>query len=297
MENTPSPENRLRRWTKWIVIRAFVAYLAIGATLFFFQEYVIFPPLLLQALGYSFVQEPPDVVSVVKVSTSDGAILEGWTTYSPERFPHPSHVAIIFHGNGETIHAGNFLPFFLQHGVPAYSFDYRGYGNSTGWPSEELLQSDARQIWEFIKKETGVPNTGLIVLGNSLGTGIAASLADDVSPKALFLLAAYTSMRDVVNYHPVYRWFSWALRYDLPTATHLAKLRASFLVLAHGEKDDVIPFYHLEGNINAARLGQTSSVIPLRSKIAGHNNLFYAVEQELNSEVEKILKEPNPPST
>ena len=274
---------------KKLFLGSIVAYLAIGCFLFALQELLLFPVLLFQLFGKTLVAPAPPDIRVETVTTTDGTKLEGWTTYSQERFPNPQYVALIFHGNGETIHFGNFLPFFGRQGVPAFSFDYRGYGNSEGWPSERKLTEDATEIWESIKRLTGVKDTQLIILGNSVGTGIATSLAKRIQTRALFLIAPYASLPEVISEHPVYSLFSWALRYRLPVAQDLEEVQSDYLVIAHGKQDEVIPFRHFQKVLTGARGGKIGKITPLSSETATHNNIYYSVEDQLNAALREVV--------
>jgi pimeloyl-ACP methyl ester carboxylesterase len=266
-----------------------IVYFAVGCVLFLFQELILFPVLLVQLTGKTLVASPPPEVRVETVTTKDGATLEGWTTYSQERFPNPKYVALIFHGNGETIHLGNFLPFFTRQGVPAFSFDYRGYGNSEGWPSEEKLTNDAEEIWASIKAVTGINDTQLIILGNSVGTGIATSLAKKLHTRAVFLIAPYASLTQIIKEHPIYSLFSWALRYHLPVARDLEAVASDYLVVAHGEQDEVIPFRHMDMVLTGAQRGEIRKIIPLISSTASHNNIYYSVEEKLTTALKEVI--------
>lgn len=274
---------------KKITFFALITYFTIGIGLFLLQDFLLFPVLLLQVAGRSFTAPPPPGVSSLTLTTNDGKSLEGWTTYSPERFPNPKFVAIVFHGNGETIHTGNFLPFFARKGVPAFSFDYRGYGNSTGWPSEQKLYTDASEIWKKVQETSGLPSSQLLILGNSLGTGVATSLARKVSPRALFLIAPYASLTEVINSDRIYSLFSWALRYELPVSEDLSHTSTDYLVVAHGEKDEVIPFRQFYTVTKAAHHTGIKKIIPLVSSSATHNDIYYKVESELDAALTEIV--------
>jgi fermentation-respiration switch protein FrsA (DUF1100 family) len=274
---------------KKILIRFVIAYLSVGCFLYVLQELLLFPVLLVQFTGKTLVAPPPPEIRVETVTTKDGATLEGWTTFSQDRFPNPKFVGLIFHGNGETIHMGNFLPFFARQGVPAFSFDYRGYGNSEGWPSEERLTSDAEEIWNSIKSTTGTNDSQLIILGNSVGTGIATSLAKKLHTRAVILIAPYASLPQVIKEHPVYSLFSWALRYNLPVAKDLEDVVSDYLIVAHGEQDEVIPFSHLKTVLTGAQRGKIKKIIPLTSSTASHNNIYYSIEEKLNKALHEII--------
>jgi pimeloyl-ACP methyl ester carboxylesterase len=176
---------------------------------------------------------------------------------------------------------------FLQQGIPAYTFDYRGYGNSTGWPSEERLKSDSVAIWKHIQRETGVSPENAIVLGNSLGSGIASHLAKTIQPKALILIAPYASIPAVVRSRIVYRPFEWVLRYNLSVVDDLRALTRGEVIVAHGKADGVIPFDNFTQIVETLSHNREVKVTPLVSETAGHNEIYYAVEDELVSALKK----------
>ncbi|KAH8553909.1 Alpha/Beta hydrolase protein [Umbelopsis sp. PMI_123] len=117
---------------------------------------------------------------------------------------NPDYETVIyFHGNAGNRAAPWRVDLYKKIGdkfpnVNIIAIDYRGFGNSEGTPSEEGLRMDAKATWEWLM-ERGVPNDKISIIGHSLGTGIATSLAYELSrmgspPKALILKAAYSSL-------------------------------------------------------------------------------------------------------
>lgn len=170
----------------------------------------------------------------------EGAVL------SALHFRQPGAKGLIFflHGNGGSLR--EWLPsteVYRQARFDVFMIDYRGYGKSTGTiESEAQLHADVRAAWEQVAPEYAARKR--VVYGRSLGTGLAAKLASEVSADLLVMVSPYSSMRDVAKDH--YSWVPGALlRYPLPTQEWLPKVRMPVLVL-HGDADPVIDFAHAE---------------------------------------------------
>lgn len=277
---------RLSGLIKKALVTLLIAYLGIAAFLYSTQELFIFPMLRARLRpSQNPVIKPPSGIDEFFVRTEDGNDIHVWTTFKPG--DKPQNVAMIFHGNGETVSSQNFLPFFKNLGVPAFTFDYRGYGRSSGWPSEEAINSDAAAVWAEIQKRTGIDSKHLILLGNSIGSGPATFLAHKISPKALILIAAYSDFPTLVSGMPLYAPFRFILRYQLPVASYLKDLNVKCLIMAHGKQDEVIPLSHLETNLKNVKTDTNLTV--LESEDARHGDIFYKVEDRLNTATKKCL--------
>lgn len=274
----------------WAVLILLIgAYLCLSFVLWQFQEYLLFPVLDWQRTHKTSPPIPPAGVESFFVTTPDGEKLNVWTTYRENSGLDSPYVGLIFHGNGETVTSKNYLPFFARHGIPAFTFDYRGYGESTGWPSEKNMERDAQTVWEAIQKRTGKNASQLVILGNSIGSGPASYLAATVSPRALILIAGFSSMPDVLMELLLYRPFLWVLRYQFNNIQQLSRLRSDCVVLAHGRKDTIIPFAH-QARLEKALINSTvKEVIILNDPNASHNDIYYAIENPLNAAVDKCL--------
>ncbi len=248
---------------------------ALAALVVWQQERLIFP-------GVSFKKSSGPFqlllsVTAVRVNTSDGESLQAFT--SIRSVGQSEYVALIFHGNGETAETQNFIPFFNRVGIPALTFDYRGYGRSTGWPSEQGLYRDAEAAAEKVRELSGLDFDRFVLLGNSIGAGPAAYLARKIQPRALILLAGYSDFRSLVATMPPYSYLTPFLRYQFPVAEYLRGLSTQCVVLAHGRKDQVVPFENLAQLTKAIPQGVSLSV--LESEEASHNDIFYKVEEQL----------------
>ena len=260
-----------------------IPVILLSAYVLYDQERFIFPGLYLPKSVGAFALFPG--VRAVTIETSDNESLQAFTTVAEGT--HPPFVALIFHGNGETAETQNFIPFFKKVGIPALTFDYRGFGHSSGWPSEEGIYRDAEAAAEKVRELTGLPYSRFVVLGNSIGSGPAAYIAGKIQPRALILIAGFKDFGELVGGIPPYSFLRFGLRYQFPVTKHLEALTGQCVVLAHGKRDQTIPFWHLSQIAKA--LPATTSVSLLESEIAGHNDIFYKVEDQLIEKTKACL--------
>ncbi len=130
------------------------------------------------------------------------------------------------------------------------AFDYRGYGRSTGRPSEPGLQLDARAARAALLAQPGVDAGRVLYLGESLGGAVALALALELPPTGVILLSAFTSIRDMARVH--YPLIPPALVPDAyPTLRLIGGLRAPLLIL-HGARDEIVPLIYGEALFDAA---------------------------------------------
>jgi hypothetical protein len=162
---------------------------------------------------------------------SGGATLKIWVVERPG-----SRALIYFGGNAEDVSANltSFAPAFPDHSL--YLVNYRGYGGSTGSPSESALIADAHAVYDHLHAR--YPQ--ISVIGRSLGTGVAMQLASAREVRRLVLVTPYDSLVNVAGAHfPV---FPVALlmrdRYDCIGLVHV--VRAPVLAVIAGD-DEIIP--------------------------------------------------------
>lgn len=140
-------------------------------------------------------------VDAGKLKTSDGELLDYW--YVPAKADKPT--ILFFHGNGG--HLG-FRTGYVQaaktKGYGLLMLSYRGYGTSTGTPTEQGLYLDANAAYDYVRDELDIPDERLVILGESLGSGVAVELARGKKIRALVLQAPFTSTVNIAAKH--YWW-------------------------------------------------------------------------------------------
>lgn len=263
-------------------LRLVLASVAVGAFFVFTQDLQFFPGLVTGYLDKARAEPDkiPKGVDLHIVETEDGELLEAW------HIPLDGHgevaniaVAILFHGNGETVRSTFGLQkWFQANGIATVAFDYRGYGNSTGWPSDRGLKQDVKAILKLVERlyEPGVP---LVIFGSSIGTGLAAYAATLVEHKALVLLAPYTSLTELVRDQKFLSILSSFVWYDF-NILQLAQTQASACtIVSHGLRDRIINVEH--GRAVAAALSKSPQAHYFEIEEAGHNDLLSKVGDRL----------------
>ena len=237
-----------------------VIYLAIVVVLYFFQERLIFfPQKLDRNKAFSFTG-PFEEMSF---RTRDAVRLNGIL------FKADSSKGLIFylHGNGGSLEGwGRTAPAYTALHYDVFMLDYRGYGKSEGHISSEAqLHEDIQQVYDSLKGLYGERN--IVVLGYSIGTGLAARLAADNHPKMLILQAPYYSLVSMMRTR--YPWLpTFILRYRLETNKYLPGCAAP-IVIFHGDCDDVIACEN--SNRLKALLKPGDTLIMLKGQ--GHNSM------------------------
>jgi uncharacterized protein len=135
-------------------------------------------------------------------------------------------------------------------GFDVLLFDYRGYGRSSGRPSEEGTYREARAALRGVVEQPGVDPARVFYLGESLGGSIALNLALEHPPAGLVLLSAFTGVRDLARLH--YPFIPTSLVPDAyPTLRRIPELRAPLFVL-HGDHDEIVPLSQGRALLEAA---------------------------------------------
>jgi len=199
------------------------------------------------------------------IETDDDERLHGWWI----RAAAPSRGHILFcHGNGGNV--GDRVEnarLLSDAGFDVLIFDYRGYGRSSGRPTEEGTALDARAAQSALVGRAGVEAARVLYLGESLGAAVALGLALEAPPRGLILQSAFTSVRDVAAEH--YPFLPRFLLPDAyPSARRIGWLRCPLLVL-HGVADETVPASQGRSLFEAAPEPKRLDLLPG----VGHNDL------------------------
>lgn len=252
----------LKRRLKRAIQILIVLYVMIGASLYMFQEKLLFrPTVLAQDYSYQFSQPFEEIF----LKTNDGARLNAIHF----KVEHPKGVILYFHGNaGDLSRWGLITEYFVEKQYDVFVMDYRTYGKSTGQLSEAVLYSDAQLCYEYLKARYS--ESDITLYGRSLGTGIATHLAGNNSPKQLILESPYYSIADVAKYRfpifPVKR----LLKYQIPTYEFITKVKCPITIF-HGTDDAIVPFKSGEKLYNSI---SNTNVEFIRIESGSHHNLI-----------------------
>jgi uncharacterized protein len=220
--------------------------------------------------------------------TEDGERLHGW--WIGARGEPLGHL-LLCHGNAgnvgdRVLHAA----LLTAAGLDVLLFDYRGYGRSSGRPSEEGTYRDARAALACLLEQPGVDPARVFYLGESLGGAIALDLALERPPAGLVLLSAFTGVREVGRVH--YPFVPAALVPDAyPALRGIPRLRAPLLVL-HGDRDEIVPLEQGRNLFEAAPEPKRMHVF----RGLGHNDLVSGAGAEFAEVIAAWVRRVHDPS-
>ena len=176
-------------------------------------------------------------IEQVSLKTSDGETLVAW--YAKARPGKP--VILYFHGNaGSIADRPRRITHYTAAGFGVLYVSYRGYGGSTGSPTEDGLVADGLAGYDWLIAR-GISADDIAVVGESLGSGVAVQVAGKRSIAALALEAPYSSITDVAAGH--YWWLPvrLLLKDTFESISHIGDIKVPLLI-THGTTDQVVPF-------------------------------------------------------
>ena len=172
----------------------------------------------------------------VKIATADGERLDGWWRPPPAT---ERGVVLFLHGTPGTVPDQVWRLDQLKHsGLGILAIDWRGYGGSTGNPTELGLRADARAGFDFIR--AAAPQSKIAVFGESLGTGPAVALARDRPVAGVLLNAPYASVRRLFELRGLPIPYRWLMKDPFDSEALIGGVTAPLLIL-HGTDDPAIP--------------------------------------------------------
>jgi uncharacterized protein len=219
-------------WLK-LVLGAVAAYAVLGVVAYLGQRKLMYFP---DTERTAPAEEGLTAVAERAIETPDGQRIVTW--YGKAEPGKPT--LLYFHGNGGSLaDRAPRIARFMGEGWGVYMMTYRGYGGSTGRPSEAANVADARLAYQALVKE-GVPPTSIIAYGESLGSGIAVRIAAELPVAGVILDAPYTSIADIAARTYPYLPVRLILIDRYETTRHIGAIKAPLLIL-HGARDGVVP--------------------------------------------------------
>jgi fermentation-respiration switch protein FrsA (DUF1100 family) len=219
----------------WLVSIVALVLLLLTALVRFYQPNLVFFPVPGEDITPATYRVP---YTPLTASTSDGVQLRVWHLERQD-----AHARVVyFHGNGGNLSMwADILVGIFQRGFEVVAFDYRGYGVSTGTPSEQGVYRDVEAVLALVHDRLRRTDVPLIYWGRSLGTATAAYAASLRAPDGVVLESGFPTMRAVVTGNPVLWALTFLSSYEFPTAKWISMSSSPVLVM-HGDSDGVIPY-------------------------------------------------------
>lgn len=249
-----------------MLLNSFIAliaiYLAFVLLVYFNQSHLVYFP-------EKQIGNTPEAIGLdytaVNIATGDGETLHGW--WAP--VADAKGTVLFFHGNaGNISHRIDYLTMFKQLGYNTLLFDYRGYGQSSGTPSESGTYLDAQAAWRYLIEIQGIGPERIVLFGESLGGAVAAWLAAREKPGLLALVSTFTSAPDLAAEIYPFLPVRWISRFDYNTLEFLQSITCPVFI-AHSPQDEIIPYRHGQRLFQAAP--EPKQFLPLQGT---HNTGF-----------------------
>ena len=170
----------------------------------------------------------------VEIETSDGERLSALLSAAQSDKP----TALLFHGNASSIEDFGFLAETLsKRGIGLLALSYRGYGGSTGNPSEEGLIADGLAAFDWLAERQHGP---VVLVGQSLGSAVAVAVAAERRTAGAVLISAPDSIAAVAQHHYPYLPVAMLIRDPFRSDRRMSAVEERKLFL-HGDQDTLIP--------------------------------------------------------
>jgi uncharacterized protein len=230
-------------------------------------------------------KETPDKIKVdyedCYIKAMDGTKLNAWY------IPHPkAKTTVLFcHGNAGNISHRLFrIQFFQALEANVLMLDYRGYGKSSGRPSEKGLYQDVLAAYDYLVIERNIAGESIIAYGKSLGCAVVTELSQHREIGYLVLESPFVSVEQVAQ--EMITWFpmKYIIRQRYDNASKLASSGVRKLIV-HGRYDEIIDFKHAETLHQLA--AEPKSFIAFDG---GHNDTLYVTSEAYQKVIKNIMK-------
>jgi fermentation-respiration switch protein FrsA (DUF1100 family) len=271
MTEAPAPSkspSRLRRITRRTVITLIRVYVVFCLIVYFAQDWLAFPGMMDQGKPQTRIQYGGDA-EVLHLKTSDGTPIAA-VFGSGSRPDGPT--ILYFYGNASAVawSEGEF-DHFRQLGCNVLIPDLSGFGASGGKPSEKNFYATADAAWTYLQTRPGIDTKKIIVVGWSMGAGVAVDLASRKPVAGLAMFNAYTDLPAMA--HKIMPWAPTGLllKYKFDNKTKIAGIHCPMLI-CNGKMDTLVP-PEMSDQLTTAAGGRVMRVV---IGSADHNSIFSA---------------------
>jgi fermentation-respiration switch protein FrsA (DUF1100 family) len=283
--------------TRRLISLALRAYLVVLAPLALFQRSLIYHPHPCSRLLARDAALSQTVVDLT-VKSEDGLDLHGWlalagtTPISPLVDPlavleEGGPVVLFFPGNAGD-RSMRTLPIAMLNSLNAHVaiFDYRGYADNAGKPSEKNLARDARAVWNHLTADLGIAPHRIVIYGESLGGGVATRLASDLcqsgtEPGGLIVQSTFNSLVAAAQAHFSVVPVSLILVDRFPSSDRIPNVTCPILQI-HGEQDSIVSFRLGQLLFDAAPAKSSRGISKQQIALprANHNDVYLSSADE-----------------
>lgn len=255
---------------RFLLIALLVLYVLLCGVLYFSQEKLLFRGQKLdQDHKYRSGQE-------LNVEVDDGVSLNCL------HFDKNAGKGVILYLHGNRGHIARCIrqaQMFSGNGYSVFMPDYRGYGKSDGTIiSLQQLYDDVQKVYDHLRES--YDESDIVVVGYSIGSGMASYLAAHNNPARLVLIAPYNSISDVIS-RRYWVFPDVILKYDLNNDQHLMTVRCP-IQLFHGDSDEVIP---TDSSENLSKIKPTQTELHILENTSHRRSIFSSVMRERLAEV------------
>jgi fermentation-respiration switch protein FrsA (DUF1100 family) len=224
-----------KMYNLFLVSLVVLVYLLVTLGLYIFQRSLLYHPVENNYYGDKLTVN----IEKVKITTDDNIDLLAW--YHKKDIKKYKTI-LYFHGNAgsleDRIHKINH---FKDMNINFILLAWRGFSGNKGKPTEQGLYQDARSAVKWLINQ-GVTEENIIIYGESLGTGVATEIAQNKNFAGVILESPFTSMIDLgKKYYPIFP-VKLLLKDKYESEKKIKNLKSPLLVM-HGKKDKIVPFY------------------------------------------------------
>lgn len=258
------------KWLKRIVLATSVFYATLTAVIFLLQRnFLYFPPQFY--LSPEAVELPG--FDEIALSNEDGTKLTAF--WSPPA-SKTDKVVLFFHGNGSAVYSNHDIYRDLAaKGIGVLGVGYPGYPGSEGRVSQAAIMDAAKTYGEFVLGQ-GISPDRLVYFGTSLGSGIAAQLAEQYPPSLLILEAPFNSILDMARRQMPFLPVRLLMKDQFRSDEALMGLKVP-MIWMHGTADNVVPLSQGQKLFDGYSGPKTALII----KDGQHSNLWFLGGREI----------------
>lgn len=261
---------KILRFTGILVAALLGLFITLNILLYIFQEKLIYFPQDISQSAFQQIHERHSNVQDLCLPMKDGTNLRGWLVGPAPEIT--SKLLIYFGGNGDEL--SQTIDDFKKY--PDWSvvlINYRGYGQSEGNPNEELLFSDALEIYDYFSKGKDDELTIKVVMGRSLGTGVAVHLAKSRKVNGVILTSPYDSVLSVAQDKFPIIPVGYLLKNKFDSIDNAPSIKVPVFIFIATEDELIDPWHSQE---LAKKLGGTVQIQEIKG--ATHNSIVHRNE-------------------